>query len=366
MLTVAEIDLLNEFIGPEGCFFQTIIEHSGFSLGCKIIYLKRAVTLNCEAFLNCLDTLYHQNNSSSLEFIRPLKHLNDLCFNNTIKIGKFGTKLALDFFFSAINPNINPTLFQEFIVESINKSIATLQNQQDPDLLKAELCQQIFKEDQVLFNPRWRHQEGLPLEQLRRKEEYLSCPNLVIDNLSPMKLAELKHPIIQNLIYFGILSHEQFQQLNPAQYLVLTDIIINQILLKSNIKIEERLMVRDETQLQNIIDAYHHEIPAGALSFADVLNLSNIQCRLIDKFITLHEIGVTNLPLRDLLRLNNNQIENLHQASIQFLLFGEVLNFQEAINISPSQRNRILRGETSDVVREIKYPNEFSSCCTIS
>ena len=78
MLTVAEIDLLNEFIGPEGCFFQTIVEHPGFSLGCKLIYLKRAITLNCQAFLNCLDNLYHHKNPATLEFIRPLKHLNDL------------------------------------------------------------------------------------------------------------------------------------------------------------------------------------------------------------------------------------------------------------------------------------------------
>ena len=216
------------------------------------------------------------------------------------------------------------------------------------------------------MNSRWRHKVDLPLDQIRRKEDFPSCPIQTIADLSSEKMTELKHPIIQNLIYFGLLSHDQFKGLNAAQYLVLTDLVINQLLLRANIKIEERLIIREESQLQNIIDAYHHEFPLGELSFSYILNLNNRQCQLIEKFTTLREIGVTNLPLRTLLSLNDNQIENLQLAPIQFLLVGEVLSFEEAINITPSQRQRILSGNTSEVVSEIKYPRAFTGCCIIS
>ena len=83
-------ELLDSFIAEEGIYFTTIPEDEVFNLGTKILYLERAISQNCQDFLQSLDKLYAPDldgeaKTANIEFIRALKLINDCCFNNQVK-----------------------------------------------------------------------------------------------------------------------------------------------------------------------------------------------------------------------------------------------------------------------------------------
>lgn len=369
MLTVAEQDILNDFIGPDGYLIHNIINNACFSFGCKIMYLQRAITFNCHMFLNALDMLYDATKPETLTIIRSLKHINDLCFNHQIQLHNNGavmTKSALEYLFASINPEIKPYLFQQVIQEMISKYILYLSSTLISHDLKNEMAQQIFSEARYLTTDRsWRQKELLPYDQILGKHTSQNYISQKIDNLNKIKLTQFFEPTIQKLLFFKILSHEEFLSLSPIQFEMLTNSYINTLLHGKNICLQERLEVQTNTHIDNIKQIYQTFPENVDLSFNEILGLRQEQ-RMAIEYLSLYiTLGIINPSIRCLLNLDDNQIQNLQVENIQFLIFGQVLSFQEGLNISPEQRQKILRGESSDVVREIKYPG-LNSCCTIS
>ena len=366
MLTVVQQDLLNDLIGPEGCFMDNVINSSSFSSGCKIMYLQRAIKLNCHQFLNTLDTLYDDSKPETLDMIRSLKLINDLCFNHQIQVNSI-LKSALDHCFAQISQDVVPALFQQAIIEIIGKSIDKLTTSVATEDLKNQIAQQIFSESRFFIpDNSWRQQEKLPNDQKHRKEMKEGYPIAAIANLSPRKREQLLEPAMQKLIYFNVLSGEEWLNLNPIQFEMLTDCFINKLLHLKNISLKERLEVETKEQIQNIMDIYQTLPEYVDCSFTEILAFNRMQCMAVEQVSTYIALGLVNQPLRELINLDQNQIENLRLPQIQFLIFSQVLSFQEGLHLSHHQRQKIISGKSSAVVREIKYPVSISSCCLMN
>ena len=202
MLTVVQQELLNDLIGPEGCFMDNIINSSSFSSGCKIMYLHRAINLNCHQFLNMLDTLYDASKPATLDMIRSLKLINDLCFNHQIKVNSI-LKLALDHCFAQISQEVIPAFFQQAIIEIIGKSIEKLTKSLAFEELKEQIAQQIFSETRFFIpDYSWRKQEMLPDDKIHRKDINECYSIKASASLNPRKKEQLLHPAMQKLIFF--------------------------------------------------------------------------------------------------------------------------------------------------------------------
>ena len=101
MLNNTQIEsYLDEFIGEEGIYFEAIRDDESFDDGTKILYLERAISQDCEIFNQNLDKLYNPDlvgdaKTDNIEFIRALKIINDLCFNNEVKYDGYRPRFAL-------------------------------------------------------------------------------------------------------------------------------------------------------------------------------------------------------------------------------------------------------------------------------
>jgi len=366
MLTVVQQELLNDLIGPEGCFMDNIINSSTFSSGCKIIYLQRAINLNCHQFLNTLDTLYDASQPATLDIIRSLKLINDLCFNHQIKINSI-LKFALDHCFAQISQEVIPAFFQQAIIEIIGKSIEKLTKSTTFEELKEQMAQQIFSETRFfILDYSWRKKEKLPDDQRLHQDINECYPIKASASLNPRKKEQLLQPAMQKLIYFNVLSAEEWLSLNSIQFKMLTDYCINKLLHHRNISLKERLEVKTKEQIQNIMVIYENLPEFVDLSFQEILAFNRMQCMAVEQLSTYIALGLVSQPIRELINLDQNQIDNLRLPQIQFLIFSEVLSFQEGLHLSHKQRQKIISGKSSAVVSEIKYPCSMSSCCLMS
>lgn len=167
-----QIRLLDSLIGEDGIYFTTISEDENLDVGTKVLYLNRAITEQCHDFLNSLDKIYNPSldntkQIANIEFIRALKVINDLCFNNQIKFSDFGCKPALDHFFSRLG-DINSSNFQTIIQQNIQTRINELSRGHEITVSEQIHAREIA-EHNTLIDISWRRILDLPTEQLRRQ-----------------------------------------------------------------------------------------------------------------------------------------------------------------------------------------------------
>lgn len=165
----AQQELLDSFIADEGIYFQTIIDDEAFNLGTKILYLKRAISQDCQTFNQALDKLYNPDlvdgpKKANIEFIRALKLINDLCFNNEVKYGQYGTRLALTHYFGSLGA-VDASGLQTAVEEIINARITALSDSHEETITEQKQARQTA-ETGIHRQTGWRTELDLPSAQL--------------------------------------------------------------------------------------------------------------------------------------------------------------------------------------------------------
>jgi hypothetical protein len=157
MITTAQAALLNELIGEDGCYFETIKEDSSINVGTKILFLQRAISEAPPIFLKSLDKLYQDgldDDESNLELIRSLKTMNDLCFNQQVKFGEHGERNVIEHFFAKLG-DINLSDITSAIKAHGSARIIALSETQ-PSEIKAQQEAWAQHENDILPNMDWR------------------------------------------------------------------------------------------------------------------------------------------------------------------------------------------------------------------
>ncbi len=174
--------LLDSLIAIDGCHFETIRDNKAFDLGTKILYLERAIDQPCATFNESLNKLYNPNladqsieKTANIDFIRALKVINDLCYNNEVKYGDNGTKKALDHYFSVLG-DINEVEFKKYVTKIIKEGILALSKGHEETVTKQKQAREI--RDSICFSSwRWRKELDLPeAQQNQRNFIYASAP----------------------------------------------------------------------------------------------------------------------------------------------------------------------------------------------
>ncbi|EKD75810.1 MAG: hypothetical protein ACD_44C00023G0001 [uncultured bacterium] len=180
MLTIAQRDCLKGFVGCElvtiqekihydwGIYLDSVKSYDGVDLGTKILYLEKSITQGCQTFLNTLDKLYKPElmgaaKEANLDFIRSLKTINDLFFNNKVKYGIYGVRDALTHFFSSLGP-VNPQDFKDEIQKMIHQGIEVL-SQDHQEEITAQKQKQEEVEKTITNQSDWRNELDLPTGQ---------------------------------------------------------------------------------------------------------------------------------------------------------------------------------------------------------
>lgn len=153
--------LLNVFLGKKGLIFAAIERDSSLNSGIKILYLRRAMTQDCHEFNSSLDKLYR---STNIEFIRMLKMINDLYFNNEIKIPKNEVKRALHHFFGLLG-DVNIDTFQAIIKNKVLARMTQIQGVMPSAILGEQQENWLKMESTARMSYLWRQELNLPLKQ---------------------------------------------------------------------------------------------------------------------------------------------------------------------------------------------------------
>lgn len=193
MLTAAQRDVLNGFIGNEGIYFETIRDYDGVAWGTKTLYLERAISQNCQDFLQSLDKLYQpalvgNAKTSHLDFIRALKAMNDLCFNNPVKFGDYGTRDALRHYFGGLE-TVTPAIAVDFktaIQSIVNPKLVALREEHPEVNLQRQA--RMAAEANIVGQTGWRNELDLPAAQLPFPVQAIHAagnPNIFFNNPAP-------------------------------------------------------------------------------------------------------------------------------------------------------------------------------------
>ena len=167
-MNVAQKESLDSYIAGNGIYLATIIDNEIFDLGTKILYLERAISQDCDIFNKSLDKLYSEDfvngeKEDCVEFIRSLKSINDLCFNNEVKYSYY-TPTALNHYFGCLG-SIDADDFQIVIRRIINTRISSLIEGHQDQVIREKQAR-LTAEDNIDNHTGWRAELDLPLAQL--------------------------------------------------------------------------------------------------------------------------------------------------------------------------------------------------------
>lgn len=201
----AQRELLDSSIAEEGIYFTTIQDDEVFDLGTKILYLERAISQNCQDFLQSLDKLHNPDlddeaKTANLEFIRALKLINDFCFNNQVKHGQYGVVEALTHFFGSLG-DINPDDFRTAVQTIINARITALRDGHSEEVTLQKTARETA-EANIARQTGWRVELDLPVAQLAQQ----------VLHFQPNQVQQVGVDVIQ--VLNGALTGEQYQQLS--------------------------------------------------------------------------------------------------------------------------------------------------------
>src|SRR3990167_2223344 len=187
MLATAQKDFLETLIGSTlvttseethyewGIYLDSVKSYNGVDLGTKILYLEKSITQDCQTFLNTLDKLYKPEligaaKEANLDFIRSLKTINDLFFNNKVHYDNFlgacriyAERDALTHFFSSLG-SFNPQDFKDEIRKMIHQGIEILsQDHQEEITTQKQKREEVEKT--ITNQSDWRNELDLPTGQ---------------------------------------------------------------------------------------------------------------------------------------------------------------------------------------------------------
>lgn len=159
MASNAQIEFLESMYGLEGDAYLLIINFPNLTLGTKVLYLQRAISLSEDKFLLCLDKLNSSvSTMEKLNLIIFLKALNDLCFNHEIFYERQAKK-ALTHYFSRLGDNPNPDEFKIIIKRMIKNQISALmmENPQQCRNIHSEKASRRIQESLLIYpDSTWR------------------------------------------------------------------------------------------------------------------------------------------------------------------------------------------------------------------
>lgn len=207
MLPKAHKEVLDGFFAEEGIYSEVIHEYAGCNIGTKILYLERAISQDCDTFNYYLDVLYNPNpdgeqHHNNIEFIRALKVINDLCFNNNVKYGEHGLKRAQEHYLSALG-EVVPEAIKTAVQLLCRALIIRIKNDDD---VTAQLQKDARKDAELHISgrPGWRLMLDLPQQQLLPK-----IPEFMLTGV-----LSSKPYVVMKLVYQGYLSLHELQSLN--------------------------------------------------------------------------------------------------------------------------------------------------------
>jgi hypothetical protein len=316
-------ELLDSFIAEEGIYFTTIQEDEVFNLGTKILYLERAISQNCQDFLQSLDKLYAPDlggeaKTANIEFIRALKLINDCCFNNQVKYGQYGTRATLTHFFGSLG-EIDPGDFQTTVQTIINQQIAALREGHLEEVTSQKTARETAETD-IARQTGWRAELDLPVTQLPQQ----------VPHFQPIQLQHVGVDVIQ--VLNGALTGEQYQQLSA----------------------EVRQVVAGNA------DATRQLIQGYGATFATIQALAAQELR--ELFNRSHEVArlvnEVHIPLADLLALDQAvRTELLYRSyAVARLVNGGAVSFEQLSGLSVPQLRIVIANPESGASQEILNP----------
>lgn len=167
MINDEQEELLLRLIGAESVFFQYFKNFKGINQGTKIYYLEEAMNQDSQTFLSTLDRLYHfelQDTEKTAQIIlNGLKLINDLYFNNPVKLVESNT--ALQNYFGSLG-EVNFDEFKVRIVQIINSNISLLSFGVDEELILKQKKDCELSETDRVGNRGWRMESNSPPAQL--------------------------------------------------------------------------------------------------------------------------------------------------------------------------------------------------------
>lgn len=326
MPNTAQKEVLNEFIASDGIYFETIKEYdeNKVDLGTKILYLERAISQDCQTFLKLVDKLYQPGLGSEderkahLEFIRSLKTINDLCFNNEVKYSVYGLKSALTHYFGALG-DVNANDFQILIKEIINENLTTWCEGQEKDVATQKQAREIAK-NSIISQSGWRFKLDLPQDQL----------DLPQDQLPSQQNTFLSASFIQSISSaFANLDTEMFSS-SPSSPNALSSGFF-QTVIPPHITSNQTQETYDMTALIVAIDVDLEE--------------QAIQPLIDHGYITVEQVE----QLTFLQRLN------LESAPIRELITNGQLLLDDALALTSIQRYAIEHGNAQTVLNQLQH-----------
>ncbi len=278
MLPKAHKEVLDGFFAEEGIYSEVINEYTGCNLGTKILYLERSISQDCDTFNYYLDMLHNRSldreqHQSNIEFVRALKVINDLCFNNNVKYGEHGLKRAQEHYLSALGevvPKDIKTAVElmciALIIRIINDDDATAQLQKDARI-DAEL--------HIAGEPGWRLWLDLPQQQLFPK-----IPEFMLAGVSSSK----PH-LVMKLVYEKCLSLHELQSLNKELCSDILEYSDEMIRLKKHINLTvSHLLELDPLVRKELLQRYNDVlmlVKEHAMSLETLLQLSIEQLHIV-------------------------------------------------------------------------------------
>ena len=316
MITVTQLELLNEILGTEGFIFESIFENKLINLGSKIYFLKRAISEPCHSFLQLLDNLYHNNvvepeKSELLELIRCFKKINDLYLNTDVKNGDFGKKPCLELTFGRLGEVVHSEFkekISQMVSQKINEYLA-----QNTDEIKKQYLQRKKNSKYQNGSSQWRAILELPSDQLH-EQEFSSFQPRRFHHMVPleqrMQLAQQFFPLVENgaeIRLSDFLSLDNFD-LQSESHQMLSRIAL--LVYMGNVSLESLMSSMSGTLLMRYLNSvddllilltqaeipFHkflsldHHIQKQFLKYSDAVHVLVKECGLsIDQMVELQE-----------------------------------------------------------------------------
>jgi len=323
MINPAQFCLLESFVGTEGILTNSILENDYFDLGTKVLYLKRAISKDRHSFLLALDKLYIDDaddkiRASRIDFIRVLKQVNDLCFNNEIKLDESREEKALFYTFKQLGEVI-PHEFHLAIVKIIESRIEELLKKFSSNI-SIQRVQRRLDEKSIKGDPKWRYIIDLPLEQRSSPQENFGI-------FRPRKTSDYQ-------------INDDQEKFLLAQHIIIKDI---------SVPIVKLLGITDRNfhEGMQILHRIGSLIFFGHFAIEDIFNLQmNLIINLVnfvDDVIFL--IVETGIPFSELKALDEEtrKIFLKYSHSTHDLIKNQNISFEKLLKLNTSDLKRILR-----------------------
>ncbi len=207
-------DRVDLYLGKEGSYLTVILEYEGANPATNYQYLQKAIEEEPSIFLQSLDRLYQSEPSkekevNQFEFLRSLKLVNDLYFNNSIvfELHEYGIKYvkkAQVHFFRDLNAS------EREISEAIRRKIEGVLRPYKPELYNETNTIEPLTDpaESKLQRIGLRIALGIPVSQSLL--DYLDADKL------QLFFNKNNYPELERLIQLGIVSFSKLNTLNSS------------------------------------------------------------------------------------------------------------------------------------------------------